>query len=61
MDLSMARLQLIGIVSRAPYRQNAFCFKGKNKTLKFLEKTLQSLSVNHTKYILFTNDACMLR
>ena len=60
-DLSMARLQLIGIISRAPYRQNAFMHKKKNRTLKFLEKTLQSLSTNHTKYNLLTNNACMLR
>ena len=36
-DLSMARLQLIGIVSRAPYRQNAFMHQKKNRTLKFLQ------------------------
>ena len=37
-DLSMARLQLIDIVSRAQYRQNAFLLKKKIKSFKFMEK-----------------------
>jgi hypothetical protein len=37
-DLSMARLQLIDVVSRDQYRQNAFLLKKKIKSFKFVRK-----------------------
>ena len=37
-DISMARLQLINIVSRAQYRQNVFLLRKKIKSFKFMEK-----------------------